>query len=123
MITFMCRFDLERSVCRVQRLERQLAEALDHLHTAPPLPGDMTSNQQATVSPSIIVPVPSIPAAEDRDRGPHEEVLSVSCYLHVLYCVCVCVCVCVCTGWAALIRAGRDADSGRGEAEGDRGSH
>ena len=71
-------------MCRVQRLERQLAEALDHLRTAPPPPGDLAGNQQATASPSSSVAVPSIPAAEDRDRGPHEEVLSGSCYVRVV---------------------------------------
>lgn len=48
MCTTCCRFDLERSVSRAMRLERQLADAKEHIQTSTPQNNDPTIVQQAT---------------------------------------------------------------------------
>ena len=47
-----CRFDMERSVARVMRLEKQLSEAVERLQTTSLQAEDASSTQQATPTPS-----------------------------------------------------------------------
>ena len=122
------RFDLERSVSRVMRLEKQLAEAVDDMQTAPPQTEDIATIQQATPTPNS-VPSSSTSAGE---RVHNEEVTTlhsdavcvVYVCVHVRVCVCscvctctcvcecVCVCVCVHVGGTAVNRAGGGTSSG-----------